>query len=53
MMQISRTVSCLILTVILVLGAATLSSAVPPPNPMHPSFQLLGCPGQNHPAGRD
>jgi thiosulfate reductase cytochrome b subunit/mono/diheme cytochrome c family protein len=41
MIQISRTRSCLILTMILVLGAATISPATPPPNPLHPTFQLL------------
>ena len=46
MIQISRTVPCLILTLILVLGAATLSPATPPPNPMHPSFQLLDAQGK-------
>jgi thiosulfate reductase cytochrome b subunit/mono/diheme cytochrome c family protein len=46
MIQISRTVPCLILTLILVLGAATLSPAAPPPNPMHPSFQLVDAQGK-------
>ena len=46
MMQISRTVPCLILTLILVLGVATLSPATPPPNPMHPSFKLLDAQGK-------
>ena len=45
MMQISRTLSCLILALILVLGAATVSSATPPPNPLHPSFKLLDAQG--------
>jgi len=45
-MQMSRTMPCLILTVILVLGAVTLSPAVPPPNPIHPSFQLLDAQGK-------
>lgn len=45
MMQISRPVSCLILTLILVLGVATFSSAALPPNPLHPSFKLLDAQG--------
>jgi len=46
MMQISRIVSSLILTMMLVLGSSTLSPAAPPPNPMHPSFQLLDAQGK-------
>jgi thiosulfate reductase cytochrome b subunit/mono/diheme cytochrome c family protein len=46
MMQISRPRSILILTLFLVLGAASLSLATPPPNPMHPSFQLLDAQGK-------
>ena len=46
MMQMSRTMPCLIFTVILVFGAVTLSPAVPPPNPIHPSFQLLDAQGK-------
>ena len=46
MMQISRPMSCLILTLVLVLGSSTLSPAAPPPNPMHPPFQLLDAQGK-------
>jgi len=46
MMQISRPVSCLIVTLVLVLGVATFSPAAPPPNPLHPSFQLLDAQGK-------
>ena len=46
MMQISRTVPGLILTIMLVLGAATFGQATPPPNPMHPSFKLLDTQGK-------
>ncbi len=46
MMQISRPMSCLVLTLVLVLGIATLSPGTPPPNPMHPPFQLLDAQGK-------
>jgi thiosulfate reductase cytochrome b subunit len=39
--MISRILTWLVLTFIPVLGAATLSLAAPPPNPLHPTFQLL------------
>lgn len=41
MMQLSCARLGMIFTIILVLGAATISLAAPPPNPLHPSFQLL------------
>ena len=46
MLPITRFGSYAILAIILLLGAATVSSAVPPPNPLHPTFQLLDAQGK-------
>ena len=41
MLPVNRLGLCVMLAIIVVLGAAAISSAVPPPNPLHPTFQLL------------
>jgi len=45
MFQIKQ-IGSLSLTIILVLGAAALGLAVPPPNPLHPTFQMLDAKGK-------
>ena len=53
MMQISRTLSCLILALILVLGAATAQLGHAAAQPHASVFSAAGCPGQDYPTGRD